>query len=214
MRSLNLRLALPLAAVALLACTAGLAQAQSKVAVVNTAKVFSDMKETKDSNAALQSEQQALQAQAQERKAKQDKLEQDKAQIKPDAPQWAELNRQLVQMRTENEVWQRQVEQDLGRKLRSEAKRISDKIRKAIEEVAKAKGYDLVVAEQPEITDADLERIPPQQVFNALLARNVFYAADSIDITQDVLAKLDAGYTPGAATTPAPAAPAPTIAPK
>lgn len=171
--------------------------AQTKVAVVNPAKILQEMKETKQSNEAFRAEQQAVQSQFRERQNKLAELENQKNQLKPDAPQWAELNKQVVQLRTENEIWLKEKDQELTLKFRTQAKSISNKIKAAIEEVAKSKGYDLVISEQNELQDADLERIPVQQLMPALLARNVFYSADSIDITQEVLAKLDASYTAG-----------------
>ncbi len=170
--------------------------AQTKIAVVNPAKILQEMKETKDSNTAFAAEQKAIQEQAKERQAKQLELENQKNQVKPDAPQWAELNKQVVQMRTENEVWLKQADQELTRKFRGEAKRISGKIKDAIAEVAKAKGIELVVSTQSDLQDAEIDRIPLPQLMPALLSRGVFYSADSLDITQEVLAKLDAGYTP------------------
>ncbi len=183
--------------------TAGLAFGQTKIAVVNPAKILQDMKETKESNEAFKAEQTAVQAQFKERQTKLAELEAQKNQLKPDAPQWADLNRKVVTMRTENEVWLKEKDQELTMKFRAQAKSISGKIRIAIEEVAKAKGYDLVVSKQSELQEADMERIPLPQLMPALLAKSVFYSSDSIDITQEVLAKLDAGYT---STAPAPAA--------
>ncbi|GIW76053.1 MAG: hypothetical protein KatS3mg104_1116 [Phycisphaerae bacterium] len=178
--------------------TSCLSYAQTKVAVVNPGKILQEMKETKYSNEAFRAEQQAVQNQLKERQNKLAELENQKNQLKPDAPQWAELNKQVVQLRTENEIWLKEKDQELTLKFRSQAKSISGKIRSAIEEVAKTKGYDLVISEQSELQEADLERIPLQQLMPALLARNVFYSSDSIDITQDVLAKLDANYAAGA----------------
>lgn len=177
--------------------TACMSYAQTKVAVVNPAKILQEMKETKQSNEAFRLEQQAVQNQFKERQNKLAELENQKNQLKPDAPQWAELNKQVVQLRTENEIWLKEKDQELTLKFRTQAKSISGKIKAAIEEVAKTKGYDLVISEQSELQDADLERIPLPQLMPALLARNVFYSADSIDITQEVLAKLDASYTAG-----------------
>ncbi len=176
----------------------GMSFAQTKVAVVNPALILQEMKETKASNEAFKADQIALQNQAKERQAKLQELQNQQAQIKPDAPQWTELNKQVVQMRTENEVWVKQADQELTRKFRDQARKISIKIKDAVAEVAKAKGVQLVIAEQSDIADADLERIPLQQLMPALLSRAVFYSDDTIDITQEVLAKLDAGYAPAA----------------
>jgi Skp family chaperone for outer membrane proteins len=173
---------------------AGVSFGQTKIAVVNPAKILQEMKETKESNEAFKTEQTGVQNQFKERQAKLAELEAQKNQLKPDAPQWSELNRQVVQMRTENEVWLKDKDRELTEKFRAQAKSISGKIKAAVEEVAKAKGFQLVISEQSDLQDADMERIPLPQLMPALLARSVFYSDDSIDITQEVLAKLDAGY--------------------
>ncbi len=168
--------------------------AQTKIAVVNPAKILQDMEETKKSNEGFKAEQTAVKAQFDERQKKLADLEGQKNLLKPDAPQWTELNKQVVQMRTENEIWLKQADAELTRKFRDQAVKINGKIRAAIAEIAKAKGIQLVLSEQSDVADADLERIPLPQLMPVLLQRNVFYSDDSINITQDVLAKLDAGF--------------------
>jgi Skp family chaperone for outer membrane proteins len=143
---------------------------------------------------------------------RQDQDDQDQRdQLKPDAPQWADLNKQFVQARTEAQTWQQTTQQELARKFRDQAVRMNEKITKEIAEVAKAKGFDMVLAEQtPELNNEQLASMQPQQVMGVLFgSRNVLFAAGTTDLTQDVITKLDAGYKSpagAAAPTPAPAA--------
>lgn len=175
------------------------AMAQLKVGVVNPSRILREMKETKDVELSLQAERDALQAQANEKTQKIAKLEQDRNQVKPDAPQWAELNRQIVNLRSELEGWSKNAQEDLGRKMRDQSLKLYNKIREAINETAKADNLDLVLSEQSEMPEQDLARIPPMQLLGALFTnKQVIYRKDSLDITDKVIAKLDSAYTPAA----------------
>lgn len=175
------------------------AMAQLKVGVVNPSRILREMKETKDVELSLQAERDALQAQANEKTQKIAKLEQDRSQVKPDAPQWAELNRQIVNLRSELEGWSKNAQEDLGRKMRDQSLKLYNKIREAINETAKADNLDLVLSEQSEMPEQDLARIPPMQLLGALFTnKQVIYRKDSLDITDKVIAKLDSAYTPAA----------------
>ena len=169
--------------------------AQTKIAVANPIKILNELAETKDINKAMEGEQATFKAQAGDRDQKLKDLQAQRDQLKPDAPQWADLNKQLVQQRADAQAWAQSTQQELQRKFRDQAKRMNDKITAAIKDVAKAKGIDLVVADQkPEINDAQMEQMNPQQVMQILFGRNVLFAADSLDLTQETIAKLDAAY--------------------
>lgn len=175
------------------------AMAELKIGVVNPSRILREMKETKDVEQSLSAERDALQAQANEKTAKIAKLEDDRKQVKPDAPQWAELNRQIVSLRSEFEGWKKIVDEDLGRKMRDQSLKLYGKIRDAINEVSKAENLDIVLSEQSEMPDGDVARIPPMQLLGALFSnKQVIFRKDSLDITDKVIAKLDSGYTPAA----------------
>jgi Skp family chaperone for outer membrane proteins len=66
-----------------------------------------------------------------------------------------------------------------------------DKIMAAISELAKQRGYDLVIAEQPPI---NIEKTTAEMLPQLLLQREVLYSAATVDITNDVVTKLDEQY--------------------
>lgn len=183
------------AACLMLVLSAGVSHAQTKVALANPAKILTELAETKEFNAGMKSEGDAIQQQLTARDTKLKDLQAQKESLKTGTPQWDELNKQLVAQKNERDNWLQNTQMEMGRKLREQAKRIHDKIYAAIAEVAKAKGYDLVVSEQkPEATDQQLEQLNPQQYMQYLFAGNILYKNDAIDITQEVIAKLDAAY--------------------
>ena len=171
------------------------AMAQTKIAVVNPIKVLNELGETKDINKALDSEKLTFEQEAGNRDQKLKDLQAQRDTLKSDSQQYLDLNNQLVKMRTEAQAWAQQTKLEMARKFRDQAKRMNDKITAVIAEIAKAEGYDIVLAEQKaELTDDQMAQLNPQQLMNVLFSRNPMYRNDSIDITQKVIAKLDAGY--------------------
>ena len=189
---------------ALLFAFAAPAMAQTKIAVANPIKILNELQETKDLNAAMTAERQAAEAEAKQRIETIKATQAERDQLKPDAPQWAELNKKFVQQQTEAKNWQQTTGQALAAKFREQAKRMHSKIAATISEVAKAKGYDLVLAEQStDVPDEQLAQMQPQQIMSVLFgAQNVLYSTDAADLTQDVIMKLDAAYKSTGSTTP------------
>ncbi|HEX8342241.1 MAG TPA: OmpH family outer membrane protein [Tepidisphaeraceae bacterium] len=193
---------------ALLLCLLAVpASAQTKIAVANPIKILNGLQETKDLNEKMKTDQTAVETEAKERVAKIKAIQDQRDQLKPDAPQWAELNKQFVQARNEAQTWQQTTQQELARKFRDQAMRMNEKITKDIADVAKAKGFDMVLAEQnPELSPEQLAGMQPQQVMGVLFgSRNVLFAAGTADLTQDVITRLDAGYKSPGGALPTPA---------
>ncbi|HEX8324524.1 MAG TPA: OmpH family outer membrane protein [Tepidisphaeraceae bacterium] len=185
---------LPIALAALLLAAVP-AFAQTKIAIANPIKILNELAETKDINKAMEGEQAGFKAQVGEREQKLKELQAQRDQLKPDAPQWADLNKQLVQQRAEAQAWAQTSQQELGRKFRDQAKRMNEKITATVKEVAKAKQIDLVLADQkPEVSDQQMDSMNPQQVMGLLFGKNVLYGSEAIDLTQETIARLDATY--------------------
>jgi len=186
---------LALAALLALAGSAPVSLAQTKIAVANPGKILNDLAETKDINKAAQAELAALKQQVDGRDVKLKELQEKRDALKTDSPQWSELHKQLVAQKTERDTFAKATQDEIFRKLRDNAKRMHEKIGVTVSEIAKAKGFDLVIAEQkPEANEEQLQQMNHQQITQFLMARNVLFKSDAIDITNDVIAKLDSAY--------------------
>jgi Skp family chaperone for outer membrane proteins len=193
------------AAFVLLVCLASApVWAEGKVAIANQFKILNDAQETKDFNKAIEAEHMALKQQEAEKVDKIKQLEAQRNQVKPDAPQYNELTKQIVQMTNDGKAWRQQADMELARKFRDHARKMYGKIDTAITDIAKAKGVDMVIAEQkPEVSDEQMAQLNPQQIIQVLFTRNILYkSASTQDLTQEVIQKLDAGYASGATTKP------------
>lgn len=184
-----------LIALAALLLVAAPAMAELKVGVANPIKILNELAETKDVNKAMEGEQANFKQQAGEREQKLKDLKAQRDQLKPDAPQWADLNKQLVQQQAEAQAWAQQTQAELQRKFRDQAQRMHEKIAAALKDVAKAKSIDLILADQkPEVSADQMATMNPQQVMGILFGRNILYSADTLDLTQETIARLDAAY--------------------
>jgi len=171
--------------------------AQIKIATVNAAKVFNEIQETKDLKAKMENDQKTLQAQDLEKKTKLKDLQSARDALKPDAPQYNDANKQLMQAAVDYEVWQRIQGADIQRQQKTQMLAIFNKITTSVSEVATQKGLDLVIAEQrPEIPD-NLDQINVDQVRLLINQRNVLYSTPNVDISNDVIASMDAKYKAG-----------------
>lgn len=167
----------------------------AKVAVANTARIFNEMQETRDLKQKLESERKRLEGEERERKDKIQSLRDARNLIKPDAPQYQQKNHELLEEAIRFDVWGKMVQADVQRNQRVQMKALFDKIQAAINEVATQKGFDLVLSDQrPEIPD-DPEQLTLDQLRTLINARTVLYAGPKVDITNDVLAALNAKYT-------------------
>jgi len=155
--------------------------ADVKIGVANPVKILNELAETKDINKAMEAEQATFKQQVADREQKLKDVQAQRDQLKTDSPQWADLNKQLVQQRADAQAWAQQSQIELARKFRDQARRMNDKITATISDIAKAKGIDIVLADQkPEISDAQMEQMQPQQVMNVLFGRNILFSNPSL----------------------------------
>ena len=162
-----------------------------KVATANPSKIFFNMKEKADVQARLADEHKKLQDEERSKRQKVEDLRSALDLIKPDAPQYEQANKDFTQAAIEFKNWGELSQAQSARNDKRQTKMLFDKIMAAISELAKQRGYDLVIAEQPPI---NIEKTTAEMLPQLLLQREVLYSASSIDITNDVVTKLDEQY--------------------
>lgn len=195
------RLPLALCALALtLSLCAAPSRAQTtagKIAICNPAKIFNEIQETQDLKAKLESEVKMLDGQRTERQLKIKDAQAARDQLKSDAPGWAERNQELLRLAIEFDVWQKAMQADLESQQKRQMKGLFDKITLAVAQVAQQKGIELVIAEQrPELPE-NMDQIQVNDLRARLTARNVLYNNPQVDISNEVIAAMDAAYKSG-----------------
>lgn len=170
-----------------------------QIVTANPVKVFEDMQERKDLQAKMDTERKGLEDQNTQKRQEVDKIKDGLKMLKSDSPQYQAENQKLLQKAIEYDAWAKMVQLDAARRQKQEMVSLFDKIQVAIGKVATEKGIDLVITDQrPEIPD-DLEKINMDQLRGLILGRSVLFSSGKLDITQDVVTRLNADYAKGPA---------------
>ena len=201
------RLALIVAAA--LACSAGAGSwfaapavgvqqspAAGRVAVVRLNELSSQTKEAQAIQQELRQSQQDLQAEGQRRRESIDALNAQLRELAPGEEPYRAKQDEVIVAKADFNTWL-QVEQ-IKRQNREKTllTRVYNKISAAAGEVARGKGYDLVLVAEPDLPP-NLDQATPEQVQGVLSNRRVLWSSNEADITADVLAKLDADFAAG-----------------
>ena len=181
-----------------LTASAAMAAEPTKVAVANTAKIFSEMQELKDLKAKMESERKLLEGVDREKREKINALKSARDALKSDTPQYQDKNAELLKAAIEYETWGKLNQANFQREQKLQMKMLFQRIQDAVAEIAKQKGFDLVLTDQrPDLPD-DIENMTVDQLRSLINARTVLFANEKVDISNDVLALLDSKYRAGA----------------
>jgi Skp family chaperone for outer membrane proteins len=105
-----------------------------------------------------------------------------------------EAGKRLWELMITFDSWARLSEQNVRTIETMKTNALFDKISQAVAEVAARDNVDIVIAAQePPI---DLAKLTPDQLRASLMARTVLYSNPNSDITQEVVAKMNAEYHP------------------
>jgi Skp family chaperone for outer membrane proteins len=188
---LLLTLALPAAAQATTA----------KVATANPARIFNEIQETKDLQAKFNADLGTLNEQRKQKELQINDTKAARDSLKPDTAQWAERNKELVRLAVEYKAWQEIVQADLERQQKMQMRAIFDRITETVGQVATSRQIDLVIAEvRPELPE-NLDQMNTNDLRARLISRNVLFSVPQVDISNDVIAAMDAKYKGGGAGT-------------
>jgi len=186
---------------------AGAFAQEVKIGIVNPAKVFADMQETKDLKAKLDNDRKALEGELTGRQQKVKDLLAARDLLKPDSPQYQEADAKYTNEAIQFDNWSKFTQVTLQGQQKQQMKTLFDKIVSATGEVAQQKGLDLVLADQrPDTDNISLSQLTVEQVRGMLNSRNILFSNDKVDLNAAVTAALDAKYKSMA---PAGAAPPP-----
>jgi Skp family chaperone for outer membrane proteins len=163
----------------------------TRVAIANPSKIFNEMQETKTLREKLEvRRKELLNKEEQMRaaiKAKVDELQ----QINPKHPRYQEVQDELDNLNGQLQAWGIATKASVERQQKKMVKDLYDKIEAAVAEVAKSNGIDLVIADGRQDI-ANLDQVPAEELRRLLNSRNVLFSNSQVDITEKVIALLDA----------------------
>jgi Skp family chaperone for outer membrane proteins len=173
------------------------AQEGPHIGIVNPAKIFNEMQETKDLKQKMENDRQAIQAEAKRRADDLEEAKKARALFTEGTDDFNKKNQEMIRKAVELQVWQEMIKADLARQQKTQMKNLFEKIEAATKEVAETKKLDLVLVEQKIDLPSDpntMEQINVDQLRNLINQRSVMYSNGKFDITNDVLASVDAKY--------------------
>jgi Skp family chaperone for outer membrane proteins len=209
-------LAAAMALAATLACAAFAPAAPqqdrpARVAIVTMRRVFTEIQEAKDIQARIRQDEQRLNT---EGKAKADELAKIKAEggnFRPGSEQYEDWRTRYMRATIQNQAWAEMAKQEVDWRVKRQSRDMYDKIAAAVGEYATSNQIDLVLADhQPPLSDAELEKIPTDQIGAVMDRRRIIYSSKYADISDAIIASLDAKYKAGGGQGPVGQAPSST----
>lgn len=187
-RPLILVAAVVLLVVGLAGAGATLQGQPTAVAVVNMERVFDSLREKTEIEAQMRARAERLNREQEQRHRNIQQLRQDLEVLAPGSEAYtqkeAEMREAVMAFRLWTELEHQQLEIDRGLHLEGLYRRTLEGIR----ETASERGYDLVLYKESPL---QLQGGDPAEVQQQIALRKVLYANDSIDITDDVVQRMN-----------------------
>ncbi|MDM8007858.1 MAG: OmpH family outer membrane protein [Phycisphaerae bacterium] len=162
----------------------------TRVAAVDLVKVFNDFEQTKAVNDAMKAYRDKVAQEADQKmaeiKAEEDALE----KTDPASPDRQARITKIKRMRLEYSVWESLEKDFVSEQYVAWVKRTYQMVIDGIAEVAKKQGVQLVVTQE----QVDTSVTKPEPLLQQILNRKVVYADNSVDISAEVLATLNANF--------------------
>lgn len=164
--------------------------AEPNIAVVNLAQVFDGYRMTKDLEQQFDNRRRAIGDQAENRRFAVEKQLAALQAFDPASRDYAERREELRRMEFEFKVWVSMEEQRLKDEHMGWLRRIYDDVREVVADVARARGIDLILTYDelsPDVPDSLALR-------REILLKKVLYFNDRVDLTAEVLGRLNERY--------------------
>jgi Skp family chaperone for outer membrane proteins len=164
-----------------------------RTAVLDVVRIFDECDQIKDLNALLRDANEAVQNEAASREKQLSQKQIELRAFSPDSPDYAPRRRDFTRMSIDANVWLQTKRIELQRDHYNWTRIVYEECLAAVEEVTRERGVMLVLQKRPFnpeiILDENVENL--QQMIRA---RAVVYSHESLDITDDVIRKMNARY--------------------
>lgn len=170
-----------------------------KIVSANMQRIFTDAQEKKDVEGKFKAKAQDAQTAAQNGQNRLRDLQGKRDQFRSGSADYEKAHAELTRAAAEVQVAAAVSQQDLIREQKRSTRTMVDKIVAAVADLAKEKGYSIVLMQMvpPDLSEEQFDRMTPDQLNQLLSSRNVMYVAPDVDVTAEVVARLDAAYKSG-----------------
>ena len=160
------------------------------IGTANVQAIFDILDETKEIKAKLDARQQQVKLQAEDIENNIKHLTGDMDNLKKDSAQYAADAQTVVKDKIDLEVLVQTTNADIEHENKAQLKRVFDEIKAAVEKVAQADGYDLIIdIVTPDLpSDADLDSVHPDQLSLVINQRTILYQSPNKknDVSREV----------------------------
>ena len=178
-----------------------------RVAVVNPARVFNEIEETKALQTRNNDEQKKIELASKEKAAAMSKLKTERDNsYKPDSQQFEDATLELARLTADYKVWAEFEKAKAEHNQKKQTKQLFDKIQVAISDVAKRDGVDIVISDTSERLPDDIDSMDVRALRAMILQKNVLFvsAKQGLDMTDAVILMLNAKAKAAGGPAPAP----------
>lgn len=161
------------------------------VAVLNLEDVLGQLDENNAFQADIAAKNQQLQAELTRRQNAVQQMQNDLELLDPDSDAYSTKEDQIFDALIELRTWQSIQEQRNVLNQRTHLANLYRKIVQAGAAIAEQQGYDLVLLDTQV---PDFDRLNPEQLLNAIATRKVLHHTDEIDMTDDVIGRMNTAW--------------------
>ena len=167
---------------------------EARVAVCDIQRIFSEYNRAKDLLTQLNEKRQALTAEDEQRGKAIDALQGELSGLKPGSAEYEARRAQAERQQIDRAVATQYAEATLRREHRQLTMDMYAEISQAVAAVAKDRGFNLVLYRDSTLVDTD----ETLELLAQIRSRKVLYCDEGLDISTDVLSRLNAAYRGGA----------------
>ncbi|MBK8270804.1 MAG: OmpH family outer membrane protein [Planctomycetes bacterium] len=162
------------------------------VAIVDFVRVFNECTQIKDLNDVLRKQEVDVQTEAKQRQKVIEDKQIELSAFQPGTPDYQQRRKDLIRLGTEANIWLKVCEQDLEAQKFDWTKVVYQDATKVVGELATERGYQVVLQYKPFSPDDTDQTLAA--VRRMIQERAVVHADPSIDITNEVINRLNKAY--------------------
>jgi len=166
------------------------AQAETQIAVLDVARVFEEYEMTRDLEEMFDAKRRAAADEAEQRRGSIEQMRRALAAFDPDSDDFARREEDLTRAQIDFEVWSGMTERRLKNDHKKWLQKIYRNAQRTIAQLAEERHLDLVLT-YDELTEDAPDSVTLRQ---QILLQKVIYHSDRIDLTGDVLDRLNQSY--------------------
>jgi len=165
----------------------------TKVAVCDVVMVFKNYQKAKDLTEKLKNRLDEIKAESDKRNKAIERIKMDMDQLKAGSKEYDDRLNEMTKLTIERDAWLT-FQDDLAKRENFRlTKEMYDEILKIIEHVSKDRGFDLVLFKESN----DLQSRNLDELLQQMARRKVLYSSQTLDLTEEVLIRLNQEYKAG-----------------